>query len=193
MNYFIILLCIFISYFLLYLYNKEKNKNKEIDKINEKIKKENEKIYNENENLLQKQEILNNIYNQKQKELEQIQQSITSAEEISKKAFENYSDVLDKEYIIKEQEYKEALELLDKSYTNIQNQTIAEIGQIHADLDKISATRIAAIQAQLKEEEIQKQAQFYSLSIDDIDKREVRILQSIESELRDPRPIRMII
>ena len=61
------------------------------------------------------------------------------------------------------------------------------------DLDKISSTRSAAIQAQLEEEKIQQQAEFYSLSIDETDKREVKILQSIESELRDPRPIRMII
>ena len=68
-----------------------------------------------------------------------------------------------------------------------------KLGQIRAELDKISATRAAAIKAQLEEEKIQQQADFYSLSIDDIDKREVKILQSIENELRDPRPIRMII
>lgn len=66
-------------------------------------------------------------------------------------------------------------------------------GQIQQELDKISSTRAAAIQAQLKEIEIQQQAEFYSLSISEVDKREVKILKSIENELRDPRPIRMII
>ena len=66
-------------------------------------------------------------------------------------------------------------------------------GQIQQELDKISSTRAAAIQAQLKEMEIQQQAEFYSLSISEVDKREVRALKSIENELRDPRPIRMII
>lgn len=66
-------------------------------------------------------------------------------------------------------------------------------GKIQQELDKISSTRAAAIQAQLKEIEIQQQAEFYSLSISEVDKREVRILKSIENELRDPRPIRMII
>lgn len=66
-------------------------------------------------------------------------------------------------------------------------------GQIQQELDKISSTRAAAIQAQLKEIEIQQQAEFYSLSISEVDKREVRVLKSIENELRDPRPIRMII
>lgn len=66
-------------------------------------------------------------------------------------------------------------------------------GQIRKDLDNICATRAAAIQAQLEEERIQQQSEFYSLSIEDIDKREVKVLHSIENELRDPRPIRMII
>lgn len=66
-------------------------------------------------------------------------------------------------------------------------------GQIQQELDKISSTRAAAIQAQLKEIEIQQQAEFYSLSISEVDKREVKVLKSIENELRDPRPIRMII
>jgi hypothetical protein len=66
-------------------------------------------------------------------------------------------------------------------------------GLIREELDKISSTRAAAIQAQLEEEKIQQQAEFYSLAIDEIDKREVKVLQSIENELRDPRPIRMII
>lgn len=68
-----------------------------------------------------------------------------------------------------------------------------KLGQIQQELDKISSTRAAAIQAQLKEKEIQQQAEFYSLSISEVDKREVRVLKSIENELRDPRPIRMII
>lgn len=66
-------------------------------------------------------------------------------------------------------------------------------GQIQQELDKISATRTAAIQAQLEEEKIQQQAEFYSLSIENVDRREIKILHSIETELRDPRPIRMII
>lgn len=112
---------------------------------------------------------------------------------MSRNAFENYMDTLDKEYELKEKEYYAAIDLLNKSYGDIQNKVNAEIDQIHIDLDKISATRAAAIQAQLEEEKIQQQAEYYSLSIDDVDKRETKILQSIENELRDPRPIRMII
>ena len=191
--YWLIFILLIVSCILFYLYYKEKNKHIEIETINEKIKRENEKIYKENENLLEKQRLINSFYEQKQKELDIIQKSIEESEQVSRNAFEKYMDSLDKEYELKEKEYQEAIQLLDNSYGEIQNKVNTEIDKIRADLDKISATRAAAIQAQLEEEKIQQQAEYYSISIDDIDKRETKILQSIENELRDPRPIRMII
>ena len=191
--YFIIFLLLCISCLLFYLYYKEKNKTREIDKINENIKKENEKIEDENKYLNEKKDFIQKEIENKQNILDKVQQSIENSEQVSRKAFENYMDTLDKEYELKEKEYYAAIDLLNKSYGDIQNKVNAEINQIHVDLDKISATRAAAIQAQLEEEKIQQQAEYYSISIDDIDKREVKVLQSIENELRDPRPIRMII
>lgn len=191
--YFIIFLLLCISCLLFYLYYKEKNKTREIDKINENIKKENEKIEDENKYLNEKKDFIQKEIENKQNILDKVQQSIENSEQVSRKAFENYMDTLDKEYELKEKEYYAAIDLLNKSYGDIQNKVNAEIDQIRIDLDKISATRAAAIQAQLEEEKIQQQAEYYSLSIDDVDKRETKILQSIENELRDPRPIRMII
>ena len=191
--YLIIFLLLCVSCLLFYLYYKEKNKTREINEINENIKKENEKIKDENKYLNEKKDFIQKEIENKQNILDKVQQSIENSEQVSRKAFENYMDALDKEYELKEKEYQEAIKLLDDSYGDIQNKVNAEIDQIRADLDKISATRAAAIQAQLKEEEIQQKAEYYSLSIDDVDKREVKILQSIENELRDPRPIRMII
>ena len=182
-----------ISGVLFYLYYKEKNKHIEIENINKEIEKENEKIKNENKHLIEKQDYIQKEILNKQDILNSIQKSIEDSEQVSRNAFEQYMDTLDKEYELKEKEHQEAIQLLDNSYGEIQNKVIAEIDQIRADLDKISATRAAAIQAQLEEEKIQQQAEFYSLSIEDVDKREVKILQSIENELRDPRPIRMII
>ena len=191
--YFIIFLLLCISCLLFYLYYKEKNKTREIDKINENIKKENEKIEDENKYLNEKKDFIQKEIENKQNILDKVQQSIENSEQVSRKAFENYMDTLDKEYELKEKEYYAAIDLLNKSYRDIQDKVNAEIDQIRIDLDKISATRAAAIQAQLEEEKIQQQAEYYSLSIDDVDKREIKILQSIENELRDPRPIRMII
>ena len=191
-GFFIIFLIIGIT-ILFTLYFQEKNKNKDIEEINNKTKEENIKIQKDNENLLEKQKELNAHYEEKQNELNKIQETINNANEVSRQAFLNYSDLLDKEYNNKEQEFQNAVDLLKDSYAEIQGETLEKLDSIKKDLDKIASTRAAAIQAQLKEEEIQNQQEYYSLSIDDIDKREVRVLQSIEPELRDPRPIRMII
>lgn len=193
MNIILNILLLFLCCWLYYLYIKEKEKNKEIDEINQEIKKENEKIYTENENLLEKQRLINSIYNQKQEELSKIQETINESQERSQKAFENYAEILDEEYKTKEKEYNESIQLLNDSYSNIQNRINGEIDKINEDLNKISSTRAAAVQAQLKEQEIKNKSAFYSLSIDDIDKREIRILHTVENELRNPRSIRMII
>lgn len=129
----------------------------------------------------------------KQQQLNQVQESINNVNEISRKAFENYNDLLDKEYDLKERDYHEAVDLLNESYAEIQGEKLAELDQIQSDLDKMVSTRAAAIQAQLREEEIQNQQEYYSLSIVEIDRKEIKLLQSIEEDLRDPRPIRMVI
>lgn len=116
----------FIEFILFYLYYKEKHKNKEIDSINQKIQQENQQIENRNLQLTEKTKDIQNTIEQKQKILDTLQQSIEESEQISRKAFENYIDVLDVEYQSKEKEYQESLNLLKESYQNIQNNLIAE-------------------------------------------------------------------
>lgn len=119
-------LILIIEFVLFYLYNQEKNKNKEIYTINQKIQQENQQIENRNLQLIEKTKDIQNIIEQKQKILDTLQQSIAESEQISKKAFENYIDVLDIDYFNKEKEYQESLNLLNESYQNIQNNLIAE-------------------------------------------------------------------
>lgn len=119
-------LILIVEFVLFYLYNKEKNKNKEIYTINQKIQQENQQIENRNLQLIEETKNIQNTIEQKQKILNTLQQSIVESEQISKKAFENYIDVLDIDYLNKEKEYQESLNLLNESYQNIQNNLIAE-------------------------------------------------------------------
>ena len=119
-------LILIIEFVLFYLYNQEKNKNKEIYTINQKIQQENQQIENRNLQLIEETKDIQNTIEQKQKILDTLQQSIAESEQISKKAFENYIDVLDIDYFNKEKEYQESLNLLNESYQNIQNNLIAE-------------------------------------------------------------------
>lgn len=69
----------------------------------------------------------------------------------------------------------------------------ADLDSIRKELEKIRATKAAAMEAQLREEEIKNKATFYTLQLNDADKRDVAYLQSIEYNLREPRPLRMLI
>lgn len=167
-----------IILFLILLFRKYK-----IEEVNNKIKEENEKLEREK---IAKETALKYLTEQEQK-------AISDQKARMAEAAAMYAETLELSYKDAEMEYDNAIDALRYAYDGIQDTLMAKKEEVQKDLDKISATRAAAIQAQLKEEEIQQQEQFYSLSISDIDKREIKILQSIESELRDPRPIRMII
>lgn len=126
-------------------------------------------------------------------------------------AFEQYCDALEYEYQKREQEFDGDVATLDDLYGRKQDEHIrnmerndtefkAKSARLQKDLDivlgeleKIRATRAAAMEAQLREEEIKSQATFYTLQLNDADKRDVAYLQSIEYNLREARPLRMLI
>ena len=132
-----------------------------------------------------------------------------------RKAFEQYADNLDLEAANKERDYDELLKRLMQIYD--ENQIIlaqqaeaqqeelklffsrrraelaTELEIIQQELDKIRATKAAALEAQLREEEIKNKATFYTLQLSDADKTDISYLRSIEHNLREPRPLRMLI
>lgn len=126
-------------------------------------------------------------------------------------AFESYCDALDFEYAEKERELNEDLANLDNIYADKHDAFLREMAsnersiirrreELERDLDvvrselaKIKASRAAAIEAQLREQEIKEKATFYTLGLNDVDRRDVAYLQSIEFNLREARPLRMLI
>lgn len=180
---FLLIIIISVLFYLLY---KEKKHKITILKINTNIEKE-------NNILLQKKNGLENSIKETEKYLKTINMQVENFKNISNQAFENFSLVLDNQYKEKELEQAEAINLLKDSYSKIQNELNLEIENKRKDLDNISSTRAAAIKAQLRELEIKEKADFYSLAIDEVEHREIKLIQSIENELRDPRPLRMII
>lgn len=183
---FLLICCIVLLYLIIF-------KKYKIKTINENIKKENDKL--ETKKII-KEEELKNIEHEieiNKKTLQDIQKLTKDMNITAQTAFTQYCDNLDKIYIDTEKEHDSAINLLKLSYDNLQDTLLLKIKETQQDLDNLSSTRAAAIEAQLKEEEVQQKENFYSLTIEEIDKREVKILQSIEEELRDSRPIRMII
>ena len=119
--------------------------------------------------------------------------SIQQWEETAQNSFELYHKELEHHYQETDQAYDLLYAQLDNAYDNYQDNLLKQMQEKQEELNSISATYKAAKQAQLKEQELKEKEKFYSLSLEEIDLHEAKVLHGIESELRDPRPVRMII
>lgn len=164
--------------------------NQEIDKQNkelEAVNKHNQQEYDK---------LLFSISVQKQR-LEDAEYAasvaIKSQKELSQKAYENYCMTLEQAYDTKEEEYNQAVDRLNTSYEKSQIEILNKLNQVKADLDKVQATRTAALQAQLKEKEIKEKLAFYCLTIKETDLDDIKVLERMKSQLHNPRILSMLI
>ena len=136
-------------------------------------------------------------------------------EALLRMAFEKYAENLDLEAANLDREYDELekklkwvyeqqQDLLEKehdelalklkvTYATLEEDLKKELSATRKELDKIRATRAAAMEAQLREQEIKDKATFYTLQLDEADKIDISYLRSIEHNLREARPLRMLI
>ena len=104
--------------------------------------------------------------------------------------FKNNSTVAAGSYFERlQQQYEQQQQL----YDNKIKQLTVKYDAAAAELNKIEATRRAAHEAILREEQIKQKKEFYTMSLDVKAKRDIEILSRVEDELTDPRPIRMVI
>lgn len=185
----IILSCIL----LLYTYKYKSN----INTINKNIANENYILDLQNQTLKNKEKEIEQNIKIKIQELNDISKSIENnfetKENLSRKAFENYCDLLDNHYKEKEKEYQEHLSLLGTSYEKYQLNLIQKTDKLKQELESIKATRTAAIQAQIKEQEIKEQREFYMLCPNTKDIDDIRRLEKIKPDLHNPRVLSMLI
>lgn len=212
-----IITCISIIISIISILTKRKV-DAETQKINKKLSEENEalilektsleadtfhlkEVYNEIDNIIldktyQKRNLEENI-SEKKNQLKDIQENIENTLEnqknLSNQAFQNWWDLLEKNYKEKEEEYNNLLENLKSAYSEEQLNLLAEADKIRQDLDKICATRDAAIEAKRKEKEISENKDNYRLKLDDKLLRDIRILKSIQGQISNPIVINKII
>lgn len=165
--------------------------------------------------LLQAKQVIEVELKNKQEQMLDLTNNIdalsSSSKATARASFEQYCDSLDAEYTLKEQEFDADLENLDKLYADQHDTLLREMSEntaraneqkeqlnrdldiIRRELEKIRATRAATMDAQLREQEIKDKATFYTIQLNEADKRDVAYLQSIEYNLREARPLRMLI
>ena len=189
--------------------------SKEISEEINSLSQQRESHLIEVNNLLQEKQIIEVEIKNKQEQMLDLTRNIAAVSNSSKAtaraSFEQYCDSLDAEYTLKEQEFDADLENLDKLYADQHDSLLREMSEnaaraneqkeqlnrdldiIRRELEKIRATRAATMDAQLREQEIKDKATFYTIQLNEADKRDVAYLQSIEYNLREARPLRMLI
>ena len=176
------------------------NANKKIYEETERLKKLNEDIKNilnnnvkENQNMVYENNQLTAKIEEGKKHLSTIQNAIDNQQEMSSNAFKNYCDILEKKYKEVEEEYDMEIEALNTAYSNLQLKFLREAEEVRSDLDKIKATRTAAIEAARREKDIESNLTFYCLDISDADKRDIAKLEALKPSLNKPRVLSMLI
>lgn len=164
--------------------------NHQLEKENEKLKLKKEQLQDQIEDQRKDVQVINELIKEESTKLKDLQQNViltsNTQKELSQNAFENYCEILNKSYQEKEEEYNKHISLLKESYADIQ-------AEINAELDKIQATRTAALQAQLKEKEIKEKLSFYCLTVKQTDLDDIKVLERIKSQLHNPRILSMLI
>ena len=169
------------------------NANKKIYEETERLKAEYELYKTTNETILSENNKLTTQIEEGKKHLSTIQNAIDNQQEMSSNAFKNYCDILEKKYKEVEEEHDMEIEALNTAYSNLQLKLLREADEVRLDLDKIKATRTAAIEAARREKDIENNLTFYCLDISDADKIDIAKLEALKPSLNKPRVLSMLI
>lgn len=119
--------------------------------------------------------------------------TLKNQENLSKQAYKNFFEVLEKDYDEKSKEYDILTENLLNAYSNQQEKILEDLAVQQKELDKIKSTKAAAIEASRREKEIEESISFYCLKISDADKADIARLENLKSSLNKPRVLSMLI
>lgn len=169
------------------------NANKKIYEETERLKAEYELYKTTNKTILSENNKLTTQIEEGKKHLSTIQNAIDNQQEMSSNAFKNYCDILEKRYKEVEEEHNMEIETLNTAYSNLQLKLLREAEEVRSDLDKIKATRTAAIEAARREKDIENNLTFYCLDISDTDKIDIAKLEALKPSLNKPRVLSMLI
>ena len=201
-----------VGIILIFIGGRRLDYNTNIKKENEQLEKENKILQNESNRLYSEIEFLN-----KQKKNACIEQE---------KAAENYFDILDLTYEMKENEFDIKMRLLQQDYENALNKeknsfylaftkyvdgleseynkaeenfdtqlkNIKQVIQEHQEeLEKIQKTYAAAIEAQLREAEIQQSLEFFCLHLTPAEQSTIALIEDLKPRLPEPRVLSMLV
>ena len=116
------------------------------------------------------------------KKRDNLSETIEQNKQISELAFNDYIDNLDNRYNQVEKEFDYKIDSLRE-----------QLSDVTLELDKMKKTRAAAHEALLKEQEVKDNKNNYRIQLSELEKRDIKILNSVKKELINERPVNMII
>lgn len=188
-----IILLVIICIVLIFKLSKKTQVDKEIEQENQRLyqynevtKKECQDLQYQISSLSYEYQSLNqqkeNAFNELNKLNINLSELKSQNENVANEALQNYIEILEQQY--------------EKAESNYDNQ-IAELHNtlctIHQELDKLKATRAAAHEALLKEQEVKDNKDNYKLSPSQADLADARRLEIVKKELNKPRILSMLI
>lgn len=188
-----IILLVIICIVLIFKLSKKTQVDKEIEQENQRLyqynevtKKECQDLQYQISSLSYEYQSLNqqkeNAFNELNKLNINLSELKSQNENVANEALQNYIEILEQQY--------------EKAESNYDNQ-IAELHNtlctIHQELDKLKATRAAAHEALLKEQEVKDNKDNYKLSPSQADLADARRLEIVKRELNKPRILSMLI
>lgn len=180
----------------IYAYQKVKNQkqiDKEVEEANKKLLQNFNNLSMRENNLKYEIDILEQQHKDKTDKIKELNQLTEDMNKSAAAAFAQYVEALESSYDQIEKEFENSIETLDISYATVQDQYLSKIDGVKADLEKITKTRAAAMEAQLNEERIKKEKEFYSIKLSALELKDVKVLRSIEPQLNNPRVLAMLI
>lgn len=166
----------------------------ELKQAQEKVQKENSSLIASREKLIksvkEEKEKTDKIHEEEKIRLLKLTrefQASTSA------AQEQYLDNLEKYYQKQEKDFDDKIIALETNYQEQVNKIEDELVLHREELEKIRKTKAATISAQLKEQEIKNKLAFYCLRPKESDIQDVRTLERVKPQLKNPRILSMLI
>lgn len=130
---------------------------------------------------------------EKLKYIQQLNDNIQSSEEMAMRCQKSYMEILEENYTNAEQEYDTNQEKLKTAYNNLHDELREQLEKEQQELSKIQHTRAAAIEAQLREKQIDENVAFYSLPIDATSLRDITFLNGIKTQISKPEILNKLI
>ena len=179
------------------------DRNSLLQKQNKALKEQAQNLTKENEILEQEHEVLKNLNSALDTDIKTNDFKIAELNKQidDKKDQLNYFDkLIDDNKDISQQAFSAYFTTLEDQYNKIENDFDAKVKKLQNhiqqeedELNKLKATRAAAHEAMLREQEVKDNKDNYQIHLSELEKRDIRILNSIKKELINERPVNMII